>query len=84
MNNEYKLKKINDWIGTMSYFNAAEGSWTSEATQRREFKDAVAEEVKKWDITEDQFKDLYDQCSRQLTTVSDFLHDVRSRKGFKE
>lgn len=79
-----KQEKLNKWIGQMSYYNAAEGSYSSEASARKAFKDAIAEEVKTWDITKDEFLELYNNCNRQLTTYSDFTYPLSLKKVFKE
>ena len=78
-----KKDKVNEWIGRMSCFNAAERSWTSEGSARMKFRDEIANEVKTWEITEDEFLDLYNQCCRQLTTSSDFTYFLRLNKAFK-
>lgn len=80
-----KLEKINKWIGSMSYYNAAEGSsYTREGSARNNFKDEIAKEVKKWGITEEEFLKLYNSCGRQLTSSSDFTYPLRIRKAFSD
>ena len=78
-------EKIKEWIGTMSYYNAAEGSsYTREGSARNKFKDDMAEEVKTWDITEEEFIDMYNKHNRQLTSYSCFVYPLSVRKAFKE
>jgi hypothetical protein len=79
-----KQERVQSWIGTMSYYNAAEGNYSSEASARKDFKDTMASEVKTWGITKSDFLNLYNSCSKHLTVASDFTYPLCKREAFTD
>lgn len=64
-------------IGKMSYYNAAEGSWSSEASARSAHREATAQKAIDAGLSYEQFEELYNSCSRELTTFADFAGAYR-------
>ena len=70
-------EEMNQAIGQMSYYNAAEGSWSSEASARAAHRTATAQKAIDAGLSYEQFEELYNSCDRQLTTFTDFAGAYR-------
>lgn len=76
MNKQNLFKRFDKFIGDMSYYNAAEGSWGKEASARNALKSEAFEYltsmIKKDVVT---LKELYDyhEKNKALTDFSDFF-----------
>ena len=65
--------KLQEFINTISYYNAAESpQYGKEATERNAAKKEIFDTISSWNITEAEFKALYDECNKGLTTYSEF------------
>jgi hypothetical protein len=71
-------------IGEMSYFNAAEGNWGSEASARNRLKNDTAQKAIDAGLSYEQFKELYNSCEKCLTSFSDFGYSYRILMQNKE
>ena len=64
-------------IGEMSYFNAAEGNWSSEASARNKLKNDTAQKAIDAGLSYEEFKELYNSCEKWLTNFSDFGYSYK-------
>ena len=81
-----KVNLFKKFIGTMSYYNAAEGNYSSEGIERRQFKQHVKETIHQWydeGVTYKELKELYD-ATRALTNEWEFIDkDLREKAKAK-
>lgn len=64
-------------IGQMSYYNAAEGSWSKEASTRNAFRKDIAQRAIDSGLSYEQFEELYNSCDSLLTNFSDFGYSYK-------
>lgn len=65
--------KLQEFINTISYYNAAEApQYGKEATERNAAKKEIFDTISSWNLTDSEFKALYDECNSGLTRYSEF------------
>ena len=73
-----QLEKLQNFIGKISYFNAAEPPQyysQGETKMRLKVCEEIREEIESWKLKREEFVTLYAECDRGLTSITDFTSD---------